>query len=148
MNDERDRLQNGVDDANAKIEEASQKAKQQEADANSKLSELEGLKRQFNSLCYDVGLRGEEYELEIHINDEPLSSSQLGTSHRGGGNRLLADGETGYHSSDIVKLDLRDRIKNEINALKKQISKQRNEAKDKDEENKRLLFELKGAIED
>ena len=148
MNGERDRLQNGVDDAKAKIEEASQKVKQQETDANAKLTELESLTRQFNSLCYDVGLRGDEYELKIHINDSPFSSSQLGSSQRGGGDRLLADGEAGYHPSDLIKLDMRDRIKNEINALKKQVSKQRNEAKDGDEENKRLLFELKGAIDD
>ena len=150
MNGERERLQTGVDDTKAKLEAASQKAKQQEADANTKLADLESLARQFNSLCYDVGLRGEQYELAIHINDAPFSSSQLGASQRGGGSgdRLLADGETGYRPSDIIKLDLRERVKNEISALKRQIGKRRTEAKDHDEENKRLLFELKGAIDD
>ena len=151
MNNERERLQTGVDDAKAKLEEASQKAKQQEVDANAKLSELEGLARQFNSLCYDVGLRGEDYELQVHINDQLFTSSQLGSSQReggSGGDRLLADGEVGYKPADIIRLDLRERVRNEILALKKQTSKQRTEAKDKDEENKRLLFELKGAIDD
>ena len=147
MNGERERLQRGVDESKFKTEEASHKAKQQEVDASNKLSELEDLARQFNSLCYDNGLRGENFELNIHINDAPFSSSQIGSSQKGG-DRLLADGETGYRPNDIIKLDLRERVRSEIYKLKKTVGQERSEAKEKDEENRRLLFEVKGAIED
>ncbi len=149
MNNERERLQSGVEATKQRLEEIAQKIKEKENEASNKLIALEGLARQFNSLCYDVGLRGEEFELALSTNDAPFSSSQHGSSQHGSsGDRLLADSETGYHPSRILNLDLRGKVKSQINALRKEVNKRRNDAKDSDDEHRRLLFELSGAIED
>ena len=149
MNNERERLQSGVEATKQRLEETAQKIKEKETEASNKLIALEGLVREFNSLCYEVGLRGEDFELVINTNDAPFSSSQHGSSQHGnGGDRLLQDSETGYHPSRILNLDLRGMVKSHINALRKEISKRRNEAKDQDDDNRRLLFEISGAIDD
>ena len=147
MNGERERLQSGVESARTRLDELSQKIKEKETDAEERLQILEGLVRQFNALCYDVGLRGEEFELIININEAPFSSSQVGASQHEG-DRLLAQGETGYHPSRILNLDLRGHVKGHINSLRKEINKRRNDSKDKDEENRKLLFEASAAIDD
>jgi kinetochore protein NDC80 len=148
MNGDRTRLQSGVDAARTRLEEITQSMKEREADAEGRLQNLEALTRQFNSLCYEVGLRGEEYELVININEAPFSSSRMDSSQQHSGDRLLAAGEAGYHPSRILNLDLRGQVKSQINGLRKEIQKRRNDAKDKDEENRRLLFETSAAIED
>ena len=148
MNSERGRLKDGVEAVKARLEEISQKIKEQEMETSEKLTDLEGLVRQYNALCYDVGLRDERFELAININDAPFSSSQLGASQRGRGDRLVGEDENGYQASRILNLDLRGKVKSEIAALRKEINKRRNDAKDKDEDNRRLLFELSGAMDD
>ncbi|KAI4151839.1 MAG: hypothetical protein LQ340_003262 [Diploschistes diacapsis] len=148
MNSERGRLTDGLEATRTRLEEMNQKTKEQELETSEKLTELEGLARQFNALCYDVGLRDEKFELVINVNDAPFSSSQLGASQRGRGDRLVGEGEDGYQASRILNLDLRNKVKVEIAALRKEINKRRNEAKDRDEDNRRLLFELSGAMDD
>ena len=157
MNGERERLQKGLDAAKIRLEEARRKVAEKEAEASSKLVDLEGLVDEYNSLCYRVGLlpstgvhaKGEEYELHLQLNDAPaFSSSQLGASQYGEGERLLADASTGYHPAKVLNLDLRRVLKNQLHGLRIEINKRRNAARDVDEENRRLLDDLAEAIDD
>ena len=148
MTGERERLQASVEAARVRLEETNQKIKEKEAEASGKLSALEDLSRQFNALCFEVGLRGEEFELVLTTNDSAFSSSQLGASQHKSGDRLLADSEAGYHPSEILNLDLRGKVKSQVNGLRREINKRRSEARDADEDNRRFLSELSGAIDD
>ena len=148
MNSERGRLKDGVEAAKVRLDETNQRIKEQELEASDKLTELEGLVRQFNTLCYEVGLRDDKFELIVKVNDAPFSSSQMGASQQGRGDRLVGEDENGYQASRILNLDLRGKIKSEIAVLRKQIDQRRSEAKNKDEDNRRLLFETSGAIDD
>ncbi|MCJ1399451.1 kinetochore-associated Ndc80 complex subunit ndc80 [Xylographa trunciseda] len=157
MNGERERLQKGLETAKLRLEEARRKVAEKEAEAGSKLADLEAAVDEYNSLCYRVGLlpstaanaKGEEYELQLSLTDAPaFSSSQLGASQYGDGDRLLADASTGYHPAKVLNLDLRGAIKHQLNGLRIKINKRRNIARDNDEENRRLLDELSEAIDD
>ena len=150
MNAERERLQTGVKAAKSRLDEINQNIKDKENEASNGLSTLENLVREFNSLCYKVDLRDSDFDLVINVNDTaPFSSSQLSASQRpSSGDRLLADSETGYHPSRILNLDLRVKVKAHINNLRKQISKRRHDAKDRDEENRRVLEDVSNALEE
>ena len=143
MNAERERLQTGLAEVKERLEDINSKLKEQETEASDKLLMLEGLVRQFNALCYDVGLRDEQFELALNIHG-PGSSTTFGS---GKGEQLL-DGENGYHPSRILNLDLKVTTKNQITSHRKEINRRRNEAKDSDEESRRALFELSEAIDD
>ena len=151
MNSERERLHTAVEAAKMRLDEANQSIKEKENEASNGLSALEDLVREFNSLCYKVDLCDEDFNLALNIQDAPFSSSQLGASQRsggGGGDRLLAGSEAGYHPSRILNLDLRTKVKARINGIRKEISKRRNDAKDKDEENRRILHEVSAALDE
>ena len=148
MNTERRRLKDGVEAAKARLEETNQKIKEQELETSDKLTQLEALVRQFNSLCYDVGLRDEAFELVVKVHESPFSSSQFGASQQGRGDRLVGEDESGYQASRILNLDLRGNIKAAIVALREDINTRRNTAKDQDEEHRNLLFKLSGAMDD
>jgi len=147
MNGERDLVRTDSDAVKARLEETYQKIKDKETEANSKLSHLESLAREYSSLCYKVGIRDEEFELLVKVNDGHFSSSQIGSS-RGVGDRLLADSETGYHPARILNLDMRGKVKSHIASLRRETDKRRNAVRDKDEENRRMLFDLASAIDD
>ncbi|MCJ1473808.1 kinetochore-associated Ndc80 complex subunit ndc80 [Lambiella insularis] len=157
MNGERDRLQKGLDAAKLRLEEARRKVAEKETEAGSKLADLEVVVDEYNSLCYRVGLlpstaanaEEKEYELRLALNNAPaFSSSQLGASQYGDGDRLLADASTGYHPAKVLNLDLRGAIKHQLNSLRIKINRRRNAARDNDEENRRLLDEISEAIDD
>ena len=158
MNGERERLQKGLEAAKTKLEETRRKVAEKEAEAGSKLADLEALVDEYNSLCYRVGLipstavhaKGEEYELHLLLNaGAALSSSQLGRSQYGdGGDRLLADASTGYHLTKVLNLDPRNVLQNRLHGLRIEINKRRNASRDIDEENRRLLDDLSEAIDD
>lgn len=157
MNGERDRLQKGVEAAKIRLEEVRKKIAEKEAEASSKLLELEAVIDEYNSLCYRNSLlpssasnaKNEDFELRLTINNAtPFSSSQHDTSHPGEGDRLVVDAITGYQPARVVNLDLRGDVKNQLNNLRKEINKRRNAAKDNDEENHRLLYEISEAIDD
>ena len=138
MNGERERLQSGLAAVRERLDDINSKIKEQETEAGEKLLVLEDLVRQFNSLCYDVGFRDEQFELMLKLNES--DSLQQGDQ--------LLDGESGYHPSRLMNLDLKVTIKNQIAALRKDINKKRNEGKDRDEDARRVLFELSEAIDD
>lgn len=148
MNSERSRLKDGLEAVKTRLDETNQKIKEQELETSDKLTDLEGLVRQFNALCYDVGLRDEAFELVIQVDDAPFSSSQLGASQHGRGDRLIGEDEKGYQASRVLNLNLRGDVKQEIAELRVKINKRRHDAKDLDENNRHLLFELAGAMDD
>lgn len=158
MNSERERLQKGLESTSAKLEEVQKKEAEKEADANIALEELERVVDKYNSLCYQIALipsdaanaKGWDYELRLNIDSTPkFSSSQLGSSQRGGANdRLLADSQTGYHPPNILNLDLRGYVKSQFIGLRKDINERRTLAIDADMKNHELLDSIKEAIDD
>ena len=148
MNGERRRLKDGVEAAKTRLDETNQKIKEQELETSDKLMELETLVRQFNSLCYDVGLRDEAFELVVKVHESAFSSSQFGASQQGRGDRLVGEGENGYQASRILNTDPRGKIRAGIVSLREDISTRRNAAKDQEEEHRNLLFKLSGAMDD
>lgn len=148
MSNERERLQKGCDSARTRLEEVTARIKEMEAEANNKLNELELLARQYNNLCYSVGLRDPEFELHLKVHEAPFASSQMGSSPLGSNDRLLADDGTGYQPAQIVNLDLRNKVKAALVAERRKISQRRNDAKDEAEAKEQLLADVAGAIEE
>ncbi|KAK2750972.1 kinetochore-associated Ndc80 complex subunit ndc80 [Myotisia sp. PD_48] len=159
MSTERDRLQKNVDDTLLKLDEAHARVMEQESDANSKLEELEQAAKLYNSLVYQAGLvpattvnaKGNEYELHLNINENKFSSSQLGTSQNRpslDGDRLLADGGTGYHPSNLINLDLRGIVRSNFVALRKEINDRRKNTLNEDLNQRDLLDNIKEAMEE
>ena len=117
MNTERERLQRGLETTIAKLEETKRRSAEKEADTNRALEDLERAVDKYNSLCYQIALipstaanaHGQDFELHLNIDSTPnFSSSQLGSSQRGGGNsagndRLLADSSTGYNPHPLPR---------------------------------------------
>ncbi|KAL9101410.1 MAG: hypothetical protein Q9163_003321 [Psora crenata] len=158
MNAERERLQKGLETTFARLEDVKQKSAQKEADANRSLEDLERVVDKYNSLCYQIALipstaanaKGQDFELRLNIDSTPnFSSSQLGSSQRGGNNdRLLADASTGYNPAHVLNLDLRGSLKNQFVSLRKEINERRTQAIDADMKNHELLDSIKEAIDD
>ena len=158
MNNERDRLQKGLETTSARLEEIKRRAGEKEIDANRSLEELERVVEKYNSLCYQIALipstaanaKGQDFELHLKIDSRPnFASSQLGSSQRGSSNdRLIADPSTGYHPPHILNLDLRGYVKNQLIGLRKDINERRTLAIDADMKNHELLDSIKEAIDD
>ena len=158
MNSERERLQKGVENAATRLEETKKRASEKESDASNRLESLEHAVDKYNSLCYQIALipssasnaKGENFELHLttNTNTTPFTSSQLGSSISNSSDRLLASPSTGDQPDHVLNLDLRGTVKSQLNALRKEVNKRRNAAKDHDEENRRLLDELSEAIDD
>ena len=162
MNTERERLQRGLETTIAKLEETKRRSAEKEADTNRALEDLERAVDKYNSLCYQIALipstaanaHGQDFELHLNIDSTPnFSSSQLGSSQRGGGNsagndRLLADSSTGYNPTHILSLDLRGSIKSSLISLRKEVNERRTQAIDADMKNHELLDSIKEAIDD
>ena len=158
MNSERERLQKGLESTSSKLEEVKKKGAEKEVDANRAFEELERVVDKYNSLCYQIALipsdaanaKGQDFELRLNIDSTPnFSSSQLGSSQRGGTNdRLLADPSTGYHPPNVLNLDLRGYVKSQFIRLRKEINERRTLAIDADMKNHELLDSIKEAIDD
>ncbi|EEQ27843.1 kinetochore-associated Ndc80 complex subunit ndc80 [Microsporum canis] len=159
MSTERDRLQKSVEDIVVRLDETHAKVMEKEAEANAKLEELEQVAKTYNSLAYQAGLipsttanaKGNEFELFLNINENNFSSSQLGTSQSHGsseGDRLLADANTGYHPTNLINLDLRGTVRNNLISLRKDINERRKIALDEDMNRRDLLENIKEAMEE
>jgi kinetochore protein NDC80 len=159
MNSERERLQKGVDDTIAKLEEISARVLEKEADTSRKLEDLEQEVKRYNSLGYQISLipstesntKGQDYELHLNINDNTFSSSRMGDSQRNTSpesDRLLADSTTGYHPAHLLNLDLRGLVRSNFITLKKEINERRKLAIDADMNNHDLLDNIKEAMDD
>jgi kinetochore protein NDC80 len=159
MNTERERLQKGVDDTIAKLEEISARVLEKEADTSRKLEDLDQAVKRYNSMGYQISLipstavnaSGQDYELHLNINDSTFSSSRLGESQRGASpesDRLLADANTGYNPANLLNLDIRGIVRANFIALKKEINERRKLAIDADMNNHDLLDNIKEAMDD
>lgn len=157
MNNERERLQKGVEATALRLEEVKRRVSEKEHEASRKLEELERAVEKYNSLGYEIGLipstavnaKGQDYELRLSISEGPnFSASQVGHSQRDEGDRLLADSATGYHPQHLLNLDLRGAVKSSLLALRKEIKERRIAASDADQKNHELLDNIKEAIDD
>ncbi|KAI9825612.1 MAG: kinetochore-associated Ndc80 complex subunit ndc80 [Thelocarpon impressellum] len=151
MNGERERLQKGVETTAARLDEAKRRVAEREAEAGTRLDELERAVERHNGLCYHIGLipssapnaGGKEYELVVRTTDsDTLDGSGPST-------RLLADGSnTGYQPHQLLNLDARNTLKAAYLALRKDINERRGQALLADEKNRELLDAIGEALED
>ncbi|MCJ1425873.1 kinetochore-associated Ndc80 complex subunit ndc80, partial [Sticta canariensis] len=157
MNTERERLQKAVEATAVRLEEIKKKSTEREIEASGALENLERVVERYNSLCYQIAIipstasnsKGRDYELRLSTSSAPpFSSSQLGVSQHGNGDRLLADQATGYSPAHLLNLDLRGTVKSQFISLRKEINERRTIAMDADMKNHELLDSIKEAIDD
>lgn len=159
MNTERERLQRSLEDTLTRLEDAHGRVMEKEAEASRKLEDLEQVVKTYNTLGYQTSLipetavnaKGQNYELQIHLNENNFSSSQMtGSQNRNSpdGDRLLADANTGYHPAHLLNLDLRGVIRTNLNTLRKEINERRKRAIDDDLERRNLLDNIKEAMDE
>ncbi|KAK5125779.1 hypothetical protein LTR85_012055 [Meristemomyces frigidus] len=158
MNNERERLQKGVEATSVRLEESKDRTSKKEAETGAKLDELESTIERYNRLGYQIGIipstapnaSGEDFELHLTINAGPnFSASQLGASSQAmlSSSRLLASPSTGYQPPDILPTDLRT-LKKRLQDLRKDISERRNTALEDDMAKQDMLEKTKEALDD
>ncbi|KAF2154062.1 hypothetical protein K461DRAFT_267129 [Myriangium duriaei CBS 260.36] len=157
MTTERKRLQNGVENAAARLDECREVVKAKETETGQKLEELEDAVSKYNSLGYLIGIipsdaanaHGDNYELVLTVNRGPdFTNSQMAGSHHAESDRLLADGGNGYQPHHLLNLDLRGSVKSNILALKKEVKARGETLYEQDQNNCDLLHKIKEAIDD
>ncbi|KAI9803031.1 MAG: hypothetical protein M1825_002266 [Sarcosagium campestre] len=167
MNSERDRLQNGVQTATARLEEGKRKVSDKELECSRKLEELERIISKYNALSYQIGLvpatakhaKGQNFELALTLptqSPSSLSSSSAAASSQRFGtsttisetDRLLADATTGHQPQHLLSLDLRGAVRSALVSLRKEVYERRGEAQEADLKNHELLDHIKEAIDD
>jgi kinetochore protein NDC80 len=154
---EKDRLDNQLQTASARLEESKKRVAEKELQASKKLDELEQTIERYNNLGYQIGVipstavnaKGQDYELVLTVTDGPnFSGSQMGSSSQEPSDRLLQDAATGYSPAHLLNLDLKGTIKSNILALRKEIAERRNAALEADMNNHDLLDKIKEAMDD
>ncbi|KAK3712946.1 kinetochore-associated Ndc80 complex subunit ndc80 [Vermiconidia calcicola] len=158
MNNERERLQRGVEATTQRLEEAKDRTSKKEAETGGKLDELESFVQKYNSLGYQIGIipataenaYGYDYELRLSVNQGPnFSASQLGASSQQmmESDRLLADANNGYQPYHLLQSDLKA-AKKALQDLRKAISERRNAALEDDMAKMDMLDKTKEALDD
>ena len=154
---EKDRLDNQLQTASARLEDSKKRVAEKELSASKKLDELEQTIERYNNLGYQIGVipstavnaKGQDYELVITVTDGPnFSGSQMGSSSQEPSDRLLQDSATGYSPAHLLNLDLKGTVKNNILSLRKEIAERRNAALEADMNNHDLLDKIKEAMDD
>ena len=154
---EKDRLDNQLQTASARLEDSKKRVAEKELLASNKLDELEQTIERYNNLGYQIGVipstavnaKGQDYELVITVTDGPnFSGSQMGSSSQEPSDRLLQDSATGYSPAHLLNLDLKGTVKNNILSLRKEIAERRNAALEADMNNHDLLDKIKEAMDD
>jgi kinetochore protein NDC80 len=160
MSTETDRLEKARDSIRERLDEARQRVAEKEAEASKKLDELERLVEKYNALGYKIGLipstalnaKGVEYELSLTVNNnEPadfLASQMSRSGNQEPDLRLLKDATTGYLPYQLLSLDLKGTVKNNIVALRKAVSDRRNKALEEDMKNHEMLDGVKEAMDE
>ncbi|KAK2783795.1 kinetochore-associated Ndc80 complex subunit ndc80 [Emmonsiellopsis sp. PD_33] len=159
MNTERERLQRSVEDILVRLEETHNRVMEKETEASKRLDDLEEVVKSYNSLGYQtllipataVNAKGQDYELQLNLNESNFSSSQLGISQNrtaSEGDRLLADAFTGYHPTSILNIDLRGAVRSSFISLRKEINERRKLAIDADMNHRDLLDNIKEAMDE
>ncbi|KAF2135409.1 uncharacterized protein K452DRAFT_303566 [Aplosporella prunicola CBS 121167] len=156
MNTERERLQKGVESTSMRLEEARKKISEKEYEASRKLDELERKVEKYNSMGYEIGIipasapnaNNRDYELVLTLSEGPnFSASQMGNS-QDSSNRLLAENGNGYQYPDLLNMDPRRDLKNNILSLRKEIRDRLSAAQEDDFANHVILDQVKEAMED
>lgn len=158
MNNERERLQKGVELANVRLEESKERMSRKESETAARLDELDSLVQRYNSLGYEIGIipstapNANEYdhELQLTVNQGPnFSASQLGRSNPQllEADRLLADPSNGYQPYHLLQRDLKAG-KKALQDLRKDISERRNAALEEDMGKMDMLDKTKEALDD
>lgn len=155
------RLENARKVTRERLDEAKARVAEKEAEASRKLNEVERLVEKYNAMCYEIQLipstalnaKGLEYELSLAINSESADflSSQMGMSrsvNQEPVSRLLRDATTGYLPHQLLNLDLKGVVKNNIVSLRKSVSERRNRALEEDMKNHEMLDGVKEAMDE
>jgi kinetochore protein NDC80 len=161
MSTETDRLENARKITRERLDETKGRVAEKEAEASRKLDELERLVEKYNAMCYKIQLipstalnaKGVEYELSLAVNSESADflSSQMGLSRSASQEpdlRLLRDATTGYLPHQLLNLDLKGTVKNNIVSLRKAVSERRNKALEEDMKNHEMLDGVKEAMDE
>lgn len=149
MNNEREKLNQGLQQVSNKLTEAQNKLVEQEIAAQSKLEELERAASRYNKLAYQIGItpasapkaRGREYELQIL----PLADLE---DARGESDKLTIDSRTGYQPSQILNVDLRHEVRPFLEQLRQEISGKIHSAVDDSMKHQELIDRVGEALTD
>ena len=153
MSSEMERLEKSKHAIATRLEEVRFRVSDKEQEASRKLDELERLVESYNSLAYKIGLvpstaqnaKGQSYELSLKINPEPdFARSQSQEPEL----RLLKDPATGYQAHQLLNLDLKGAVKNNVMSLRKEVSERRNRALEDAMEDHSLLDKVMEAVDD
>lgn len=158
MNTERERLQKNLEDTMARLEEAHARVMEKEAEASQKLEDLEQIVKAYNTLGYQTSLipssavnaKGQDYELNLMVNENSFSASQIGSgrSRSPEGDRLLAEPFTGYKPAGLLNRDLRGLVRSDLQSLRKEINERRKQGIDDDLDRRNLLENIKEAMDE
>lgn len=159
MNNERERLQKGVEATSVRLEESKDRTSKKEGETGAKLDELESIIERYNRLGYQIGITpssapnadGQDFELRLDVNAGPnFSASQLGASSQQqmlDADRLLSDAQTGYQPHHLIASDLRG-AKKALQELRRAIGERRNAALEEDMAKQDMLEKTKEALDD
>lgn len=157
MNNERERLQKGVEGAAQRLEGCKKNVSNKETDATQRLETLERSIREYNSLGYQVGIipatavnaKGTNYELVLTIDAAsetlPPKSPRAQTPQP---DRLVADASSGHQPQHLLNLDVKGVVRSGIHELRKDLAERKNSAAEVDMNNKDLLDKIREAMED
>lgn len=156
MNNERERLQRGVESTAQRLEETQKLIEEKELDAGQKLDGLERSVHEYNSLGYQISIipntasnaKGNDYELSLLINPNPDFRSSRSNNNEKQPERLLADASNGYQPHHLLNLDVKGAVKSGIIGLRKEIGERKNGVAETDMNNKDLLDKIREAMED
>jgi kinetochore protein NDC80 len=160
MSSETDRLEKAREAIRERLDEAKQRVAEKEAEASKKLDELERFVERYNALGYKIGLipstamnaKGVEYELSLTVNNSEPADFLASQMSRSGSQepdlRLLKDATTGYLPYQLLNLDLKGTVKNNIVTLRKAVSERRNKALEEDMKNHEMLDGVKEAMDE
>lgn len=167
MASEREKLDKGLAQTTARIEELKVKAAEKEQEAASKLEYLERAVNRYNTLAYQIGIipstatnaGGKHYEFVLFPNKVGGASGdsrggvdlmQIDDEGVGGpdDNRLLFDAVTGYQPVQLVNCDLRHDIKPALNKLRQDISERIHQLQDEGFRGNELIDRVNEALAD
>ncbi|KIW08069.1 uncharacterized protein PV09_01007 [Verruconis gallopava] len=160
MTSETERLETSRRALRERLDETKLQLLEKEAEASRKLDELERAIEKYNALGYKIGIipstaihaKGIDYELSLTIKEDGADfiSSQLGRSQQSQeqDHRLLKDSTSGYLPYQLLNLDVKGTVKNNIVSLRKAVSERRNKALEEDMKNHEMLDGVKEAIDE
>lgn len=159
MNNERERLQKGVETTTVRLEEAKDRTSKKEAETSSKLDELESSVQKFNALAYEIGIipptaqNANNYDYEIHLSLNPSPDFSASQQHsqqqqQTATDRLLSTSDTGYSAHHILPPSTLSTTKSRLHTLRKAISDRRSAALEDDMQKSDMLAATREALDD